>query len=218
MKKLLAVAMILCLLVPCAVAENEPGHILLDLLDDMDIELLEFVKGKIEEEIEERRAELASSSDYYGIWEKAYYVDEFGDFTDNFYIRNSDLITGRFSNGVTSNSLLYVRFIIDQSPAFKLYEYGSSEVKNAYSSSRKYYAVTVKDEEGNKHSLEGSMAVGGDRITFLKEEDVQLFFSLFSKPQKLTFLVKDATYRTNTYTFDFDTSGFENLYDSLFKE
>ncbi len=65
-------------------------------------------------------------------WEKAYYVDEFGDETSEYYLRGS--FTGTFSNSATTGSELEVYFFCDPKldsasyDAFsvRLIEYGST--------------------------------------------------------------------------------------------
>jgi hypothetical protein len=67
------------------------------------------------------------------IWEKTYYVDDFKQPTDEWYIRTKKRMTGTFSNSATTNSDLEVSVLIDdESIAFMLYCYGWSQEKNFY--------------------------------------------------------------------------------------
>lgn len=217
MKKLLAVALILCLLMPCAYAESS-GNVLLEIVDDMDLESLLYVRGKIDERIEKLRIEQNNDPENTGIWEIAYFVDEFGDYTDSAYIRNKSLIFGTFSNSATNNSTLCVRLLITKRPRWILYEYGTLQVKNSYSSSSEKYAVTIKDEKGEKVSFTAIIPVGGDRFEFYSSEDDEAFFEMLKTPQVLSVYVIDKKYKSDEYLFKFDTSGFYNVYNQIFGE
>lgn len=71
-----------------------------------------------------------------GIWNIAYYVDDFGEPTKKGYIRNPSYIRGTFSNTATQNSDLNVRFLIDSATdvSIMLYEYAGNNPVKAYSS------------------------------------------------------------------------------------
>ncbi len=76
-------------------------------------------------------AEEASSS----AWVLDYYVDEFRLPTDEPYVTNAEPIIGIFSNSATTDSDLLVSILVDEDGlAIMLDEYGSSRVKNSYSS------------------------------------------------------------------------------------
>lgn len=61
-------------------------------------------------------------------WVLKYYVDEFGDPTDDFYV-GSDILTGTFSNNATSEADLALRIAYDDDVGFRftLMEYGRSK-------------------------------------------------------------------------------------------
>lgn len=214
MKKLVAVVLLVCVMMSWAVAE-EPGHFLVELLDQMDLETLKYVKGEVEKEIIERRAESALDPDNTGIWEKAYYVDEFNAPTDSAYIRNKTMIKGTFSNSATNNSLVNVRLLIDERPAIMLWEYGSNQVKNSVSSTRQYQII-IKDESGEKTSFFGSIPSKGDRIFPYSSENDAVLIDMLKKPQVLNFYIEDMRYGNDKYRFDVDTIGFANIYAAVF--
>ena len=73
-----------------------------------------------------------------GDWSKSFYVDEFGDETNDGFI--SQTVKGKFSNSATENSPLRVRMFInnanvmENTPWFRLYEYdGRNPIKGVYS-------------------------------------------------------------------------------------
>lgn len=109
------------------------------------------VKTSSNEETNFKKSEVINSD----LWEKAYYVDSFGDYTNTSYLRLKNGLYGTFSNSATTNSRLKVQFLID-SPneiAIKLFEYGTSEVKGYYSDPS--YYIYVKDEAGVSHTFSG---------------------------------------------------------------
>lgn len=99
MKKLLLIAVVLCLLVSCtSIFPNSGGSKFMATVEDTDTDS--------------------------GEWEKNYYVDEFKSPTDNAYI--SVPIVGKFSNSATTGSLLTGKFIVEEDLVrIDLLEYGS---------------------------------------------------------------------------------------------
>lgn len=58
----------------------------------------------------------------FGIWETSYYVDDFGDYTKEGYVKT--LCNGTFSNSATTNDRLAVQFLVDKSNIrIQLHEY-----------------------------------------------------------------------------------------------
>lgn len=58
-------------------------------------------------------------------WILKYYVDEFNQPTNEWYVTSKYLFTGVFSNSATTNSLLYANIMVDaDGTSIVLYEYG----------------------------------------------------------------------------------------------
>jgi hypothetical protein len=155
--------------------------------------------------------ECARCGQTFGVWEEAFYVDEFNTPTNEAYIRNSEFFIGVFSNSATTNSKLYAMLLIDSdSIAIKLWEYGSQLV-NAYSTT--YYDITILDDNGRKHYTTGTMYKNGERI-FLKDKT---FISLLKKNQKLkVYIEEDSEYGYNTtYLFEVINGNFNTIYSSF---
>ena len=143
-------------------------------------------------------------------WILKYYVDEFDQPTSDWYITNSQLITGKFSNSATTNSKLTVRVLIDSGDiCFMLYEYGRSQVKNSYSKN-KYYDIRMKDTDGAEHELEGGIVSGGDRIAFL-EASRQKVLTALKKPGTVSFYIVESDRTTTNYLFSLETSNLGEL-------
>ncbi len=144
------------------------------------------------------------------LWEKAYYVDSFGDYTTTSYLRLKNGLYGTFSNSATTNSRLKVQFLID-SPnemAIKLFEYGTSEVKGYYSDSS--YYIYVKDEAGVTHMFTGKNS--SDRIE-ISASDCPKLHKLLLENKILKFHI---TYQTNT-SYNFTLNNDES-YQKYFEE
>lgn len=135
------------------------------------------------------------------LWEIKYYVDSFGDPTDEAYLCFYLWQEGVFSNSATTSSKLNVQFLITNKNdiSIKLYEYGYNEVKSSYGSQTFY--ISIKDQNNQVHSLSGILST--DRINLsakdsltlhsLLLENTELKFSLSSEGSTYKFTLKDNT-------------------------
>ncbi|MDB4859537.1 hypothetical protein OAH62_01495 [Candidatus Marinimicrobia bacterium] len=65
------------------------------------------------------------------MWEVSQYVDDYGDPSGNFYVNNSTLFEGKFTNSAVSNAKLLVKVLFHKRHMdFILYEYGNNIVKD----------------------------------------------------------------------------------------
>lgn len=186
-------------------------------LDNMNLSELQALLQEVETRISAAKtADAENDPDNMGMWEVAYYVDEFKLPTDEKYIRNKETIEGTFSNSATTNSQLLVRFLIDKDDlAIMLYEYGRNQVKNAYSSDRQYYNVTMMDTDGTRHTLQGYIFAGGDRI-FFSESDEKTILNALLQNGTVRFALTETKRSSDTYVFTIeDSSYFTNAYNSL---
>lgn len=143
-------------------------------------------------------------------WVLRYYVDEFDQPTSDWYITNSELITGKFSNSATTDSKLSVKVLIDaQDVCFVLYEYGSHQVKNSYSKN-KYFDIKMRDVNGKEHTMQGGIVSGGDRVAFLSKDIPTVLNALKQEGTVMFYLVEDE-YTTSTYLFSVETSNLGEL-------
>lgn len=153
-----------------------------------------------------------------GIWEVRYYVDEFGDETDQGYVSTKELLSGTFSNSATTNAELIANFLISDSTSvsISLFEYGSSKVK-AYSET--YYDIFIKLDDGSKVTCTGVMTKQGDRIyldykNWLKEKTTIVHSALMTN-KKLTLLIKEQDSHTQYKIVIDNTLGYENAHNIL---
>ena len=209
MKRFFTVLLVLSILVSSVCYGEEK-----DYFEDMTLEELLELKEKVDTSIQYKKKH--SSSNDFGIWSKKYYIDKFNNPTDDAYI--STTISGTFSNSATNNSSLLVKFIVDTNgPKMFLYEYGSSQVKNGYSSKGFYYDMYVLDEAGNTTRIIWKMKEGQDRFYIYHEEDIDVFINLLKDNISLSFYVVDENNSLNKYNFKINnTLYFDNAYISLF--
>ena len=160
-------------------------------------------------------------STYYGVWKIKYYVDDFGDYTDNGYITNGIPFVGTFSNSATSNSDLAARILVTDSLRvdIMLYEYSSSKVK-AYSNQN--YIIKVKLENDSIIIMNGSMSENSDRISIYgltdfwgKPKTPSKLHNVLMKNKNISIVIKEANSLTN-YKFSFDNSGYSNAINGLY--
>lgn len=115
-------------------------------------------------------------------WESRFYVDDFGDPTEEGYVTR-DITDGSFSNSAATNAGLSARLLIEPDVFdIKLFEYNSSEVK-AYSTDfykvRLKYGSELADFEAKNY---------GDRLTF-KESDARKIIDIVDANETIKFSI-----------------------------
>ena len=149
-----------------------------------------------------------------GTWEITYYVDEFGQFTNQAYMKNKEYFVGTFSNSATTNSKLYVDLLIDNDyVAIVLLEYGSHVVK---ASSTTYYNVTYLDQSGRKYYSTGTMYKNGDRILL---NDWKLVELLQTNTSVDVYIKEDSKYGVNSsYLVTITKENFNTVYQNFYNK
>ena len=155
-----------------------------------------------------------------GIWSIKYFVDEFGDPTDQGYIAHDFYIKGVFSNSATTNSNLNVYFLISGADdiAVQLYEYAGRNPVKAFSTDS--YSIVVKDSKGTKHSMTGKMYEGGNRIYFdpsFKKDHISKMHNVFMGGGEVSVVISKSDYGLSTYKFKVNADGYKNAFEQLFK-
>lgn len=154
-------------------------------------------------------------------WKTAYYVDEFGDKTNDEYIYTE--VKGVFSNTATQDSPLTVQIAVDHDVvSIFLYEYEDSLVKSTSSIS---YRVKIKNDS-DKISFESKKEFGRfllltkDRINIRNKEELgqnyyDYFIEAFSSGYESTIILTESDRPTDTYTFKVPSSNFNILFNEL---
>lgn len=147
------------------------------------------------------------------VWEKRYYVDEFDQPTDDYYI--CAIIDGTFSNSATTNADLGVVLFLDKDGLrIRLVEYRSSYVKG-YRSNGASYTATVLMPSGEKTKMSCHLDYGSDRLRFNDKANEMLLEAL--REEKDIKVRIDEEDGISSYLFTIPgAKGFGDLYDSLF--
>jgi hypothetical protein len=176
------------------------------------IEKDELALKKVKEAEEKERIRLENINNT-GIWTVQYYVDDFGEPTKEGYIRNTNLISGTFSNTATQNSALNVKFLITNSNDINimLYEYAGNNPVKAYSSES--YKVLIQDKDGNRMKLRATNY--SDRLSFDKTTSKKVH-NILMKGGNIKFKIYESDTPTTEYDFTINNSDwYENAYAKL---
>lgn len=178
-----------------------------------------LVKIEKEEEIERKRKEeekeriRLENLNNTGMWRVEFYVDEFGEPTDQRYITNKNYITGVFSNTATENSDLNVKFLISNAYdiSIKLYEYAGNNPVKTYGSES--YRVLVQDNDHKRYDLRATNY--SDRLSFDKTASKKVHGALM-KGGTLKFRIIEIETPTTEYKFNIDNADwYANAYRIL---
>lgn len=149
------------------------------------------------------------------VWEKKYYVDEFQQPTDKWYVTTTEIVNGLFSNGVSQNEKLSIISLIDASyAAFKLFKWGRTLENNIFDKENTYSLVVLK-KDGSKEYFNGYMYGKGDRIVV---RESSMFISLLESEKdsiKVFIELQNSAVRQQaTYLFDLPTKDFAEIFES----
>jgi len=146
-------------------------------------------------------------------WSLSYYVDNFGQDTNEAYVSNDTPIFGTFSNSATTDSLLRVDFLVDDdNVCVFLYEYGTLSVQNSgyYDD---YYNITMR--VGNKDTeMRGSIYSGSDRIVINASYRNTIINALKGNTD-IMFYIVDEERTTTKYLFTVKPTNFKEVYAKL---
>lgn len=150
-----------------------------------------------------------------GIWSVNYYVDDFQQPTDEWYITANTSFSGTFSNSATTNSKLAVQVAVDaEDVAFFLYEYGRSQVKNPSSNYVDEYDITMRTADGTDHSLSGTAYCGGDRL-MIEGKDMDTVLAAMKDGGTISFHIVESDRTTTSYLFSLEASNFSQVYEEM---
>lgn len=150
-----------------------------------------------------------------GIWSVNYYVDDFQQPTDEWYITANTSFSGTFSNSATTNSKLAVQVAVDaEDVAFFLYEYGRSQVKNPSSNYVDEYDITMRTADGTDHSLSGTVYCGGDRL-MIEGKDMDTVLAAMKDGGTISFHIVESDRTTTSYLFSLEASNFSQVYEEM---
>lgn len=151
----------------------------------------------------------------FGDWRIDYYVDDFNQPTDEWYITEDEYLVGTFSNSATTNSKLYANVMVDldDNAMIFLYEYGSRQVKN---SSERYwdeYNITMRTPDGADHKITGTMYCGDDRVN-IDDAYIDEVLTALKGEGNVMFRIENADRTVESYLIEVATSNFAELYNA----
>ena len=151
----------------------------------------------------------------FGDWRIDYYVDDFNQPTDEWYITEDEYLVGTFSNSATTNSKLYANVMVDldDNVMIFLYEYGSRQVKN---SSERYwdeYNITMRTPDGADHKITGTMYCGDDRVN-IDDAYIDEVLTALKGEGNVMFRIENADRTVESYMIEVATSNFAELYNA----
>lgn len=176
-------------------------------------EEIEYRKSNIENAVESWNLKLDAlvEKEADGIWSIAQYVDSYNEYTDQKYIRCTD-ITGIYSNLTVDRKEATLRFLINSEDSidFKLYEQGTP-VKGQ-NISNDYYVIMVKDDSGKEYALEGTN--DSDRVSLDSAEESYTLHKLLMSNNKLRLSIERKTkgYQAQ-YSFTVDCKGYDRVFN-----
>ena len=136
-----------------------------------------------------------------------HFVDDFGDPTDHKYLLA--VVSGKFSNSATRDSLLLVRVLIaNEEISFKLYEYGKNEVTG---SDYTQYVIKMKFPDGNIIEKTAKIDTYTSRLDISHLFDSSIDFeTMFSgiAPIKVYIYEKDRPYTNYSFSVTFPSKEF----------
>ena len=148
-----------------------------------------------------------------GLWSLNYYVDNFNQPTDQWYISTDDYFSGTFSNSATTDSKLLTIAAVDfeGNISFFLWEYGRNQVKNSSERTVDEYNITMRTPDGTDHELTGTIYCGGDRL-FIDDAYVNDVLTAMQGEGTISFYIVQADRTTTTYLFSIEADNFGSVY------
>lgn len=148
-----------------------------------------------------------------GIWNINYYIDDFGETTDESFVIG--LVTdGKFSNSATEGSDLSVRILVDSDNVrLRLYEYSQNNpIKDEGT-----LHLKIKDDNNNIKEFGFDVSKEGYcNIEEYLEGTAEEFLDLLMKNKKLRCVGETNKYGSlSIYHFEINTKGFKKLYKKL---
>ena len=150
-----------------------------------------------------------------GLWSKNFYVDDFNQPTDQWYICTEKYFPGTFSNSAVTDANLAVQVTVDfeKDISIFLYEYNRTLVKNSSSMYDDTYTITMRTADGTDHNLTGTLYCGGDRI-FIDDAYVDEVLAAMEGEGNVSFLVVNDERTVESYLFTIMPSNFKEVYEA----
>lgn len=160
----------------------------------------------------ESEAAAAVQEEY---WYQDYYVDDFNQPTDQWYVTTEKYFSGTFSNSAVSDADLAVKVMADfeKDVTIFLYEYNRNQVKNSSEYYDDTYSITMRTADGTDHNLTGTLYCGDDRI-FIDDAYVDEVLAALEGEENVSFYIVNNERTVENYLFTIIPSNFKTVYEA----
>jgi len=136
---------------------------------------------------------------FYGQWTEQFYVDDFGEKTNQSY--NYIIAKGTFSNSATQNSKLTCKLIdSDSSLMINVYEYGSKLATSIESTNE---IVKIKQPSGDIIAIKAAFFYKKGYLVFSEKKYTELMNSIKEKGNYIMIFSRTGTYSSSDYKINF---------------
>ena len=148
-------------------------------------------------------------------WYQDYYVDDFNQPTDQWYVTTEKYFSGTFSNSAVSDADLAVKVMADfeKDVTIFLYEYNRNQVKNSSEYYDDTYSITMRTADGTDHNLTGTLYCGDDRI-FIDDAYVDEVLAALEGEENVSFYIVNNERTVENYLFTIIPSNFKTVYEA----
>ena len=174
--------------------------------------LVEEKAEKIRKEAEEKERIRIKNLNNTGMWKVEKYVDNFGEETNVYYIKNKLLIEGVFSNSAAVNRDLSVSLLMDEDDfSIMLWEYKTNLVTG---SDRDTYTISIQDKDKYRENFNVTLK-STDRLLF-NYYDTQTVHKMLMKGGEIKFYIQNQRWKENTYKFKImNADWYSNAYKKM---
>jgi hypothetical protein len=159
----------------------------------------------------------STASDETVKWALMYYIDDFKEPTEKWYIKNEESFWGTFDNSATENSELAVTILVDEDVlSIVLYEYGDRQVKNTFFDYQIDYDVKIRVPDHDDFETTGFMYASGDsgdRI-FIESPGKDFIIDALQANNEIKFSIESKNSTYDKYFFSVPTGNFSEIYES----
>lgn len=154
-----------------------------------------------------------------GGWYVGYYMDEFKEPTDQWYI-TAPAFSGTYNEPGTMEGELSVEVLVDcwNEVAFLLYE-GNNLKTTLYSFQDDMYYIIMRTADGSDYPMSGTMYSSNSRYLSnshlcIDEEYVGTVLQAMLTGETISFYIENIEHPTVNYLFSIETDGFSDVYHS----
>lgn len=150
-----------------------------------------------------------------GIWYVDYYLDNFRQPTDQWYI-TAPVFSGIANYGTTdAEKELSVEVRVDcyGEIAFLLYIYNGTLIGTTYSNQNEEYNITMRTSEGTDYAMTGTL-YSGDSHLCIDEEYKRIVLEAMRTGKNISFYIEHMLFQPENYLFSIDAEGFDSVYQA----